>query len=165
MRCTNVAWLPLLECILERRVIHKPFFRNGLGCAPRVPVSHQLARFVLPHRITLRAVLLAQVLDSLPKTLRATLQAIRDTAASALDQIAASKEEHSRDAVEVQRPPIHQGFYEARYIGNGWQMPAMLLAYVRLKIYDRKEMLLGIKRLRMATFSEAVSLHFRPLRN
>ena len=63
-------------------------------------------------------------MDSQPKTLKATLEGIRDLATNALNQIAEPQDELFV-AVEVQRLSIQKAFHQARSIRSGWQMPAM----------------------------------------
>ena len=62
-------------------------------------------------------------MDTTLKTLKAALEAIRDTAMKALSQIEQSQEERSmRWKCSV---PVYKAFYEACSIGNHWQMPPM----------------------------------------
>ena len=65
-----------------------------------------------------------EFMDPTPKTVIAVLEAIRDMAANALNQIRPSQEEHFH-AMEMQRLPVHQAFHETRCLGDRWQMPAM----------------------------------------
>jgi len=52
------------------------------------------------------------------------LEAIRDMASKALDQIERAAGD-SFDAMGIQRVPVHEAFYEACFFGNRRQMPPM----------------------------------------
>jgi hypothetical protein len=61
-------------------------------------------------------------LDSLPKTLKAALEAIRDMAMTALNEIEQSQEEWSM-RWKMQRVPVCKAFYEACSFGNPGRCP------------------------------------------
>ena len=65
-----------------------------------------------------------EFMESRLKTLKADLEAIRDRAMYALktDRAVAGT---PFDAVEVQRLPLYQAFYQAYYAESRWQMPSM----------------------------------------
>jgi hypothetical protein len=65
-----------------------------------------------------------EFMESPPKTLKATLEAISRHAGECVksDRRATGG---TFNAVEVQRLPIHKAFHQARYVGSGWPMPAM----------------------------------------
>jgi hypothetical protein len=65
-----------------------------------------------------------EVMDATLKPLKAALEAIRDMALNALDQIEQSQETRSMRWV-CKECPVREAFYEARFIGNRWQMPPM----------------------------------------
>ena len=62
-------------------------------------------------------------MDSTPKALKPTLEAIRDIALNALDQIERPQETRSMrwECKECR----DEAFYSASSIGGGWQMPPM----------------------------------------
>jgi hypothetical protein len=65
-----------------------------------------------------------EAMDSTLKPLKATLEAIRDMASNALDQIERPQETRSM-RWECKEMPVHETFYSAGSIGSGWQMPPM----------------------------------------
>lgn len=74
-------------------------------------------------------------MDSTLKPLKAALEAIRDMALNALDQIEQSQETRSMRWV-CKECPVREAFYEARFIGNRWQMPPMQ-KYGLILFYER----------------------------
>ena len=66
----------------------------------------------------------AQFVDSGLKTLKAALEAIRGTATKALSQIEQSQEGRAM-AMEMQRVPVCEAFYQACSVGNHRQMSQM----------------------------------------
>ena len=63
-------------------------------------------------------------MDSAHETLKAALEAIRDMALNALNQIRVSHEERSM-GWKMQSMPVCKAFHEGCFIGNRWQMPSM----------------------------------------
>jgi hypothetical protein len=63
-------------------------------------------------------------MDLTRKALKAALEAIRDVAVNALDQIGQSPG-GTFDAVELQGLPVYKAFHEACFIGGRWEMSPM----------------------------------------
>lgn len=63
-------------------------------------------------------------MDPAVKTLKAALEAVRDIAANALNQVGHSQWE-TFNAMEMQSVRICKAFHEACSVGSRWQMPPM----------------------------------------